>query len=85
MRIIDTNIITMNGKVSDDELVADIKRRALSEAGFLDDDGKPLKGVTINVNRYGGRAGSGGYAVRIMRDMSQAVQPRLEAPKEGRP
>ena len=39
MKLIDTNIITMNGKISDDQLVADLRIKALAEAGFLDDAG----------------------------------------------
>lgn len=80
MKLINTNVITMAGKISDDDIVANLRLKALSEAGFLDDEGKALKGVTVKITRYGGRAGTGGYAIQIIRDMSKSDQPLLQAP-----
>lgn len=81
MKLIDINTISYDGRVSDAELKARLEHEALEEAGFLDEAGKPLKGVGVQITRTGGRAGQGGYFVRVWRDMRQSGQPRLEGPK----
>jgi hypothetical protein len=61
-------------------LQARLLREAFDQAGFLGPDGKKLKGVSGSVRRYGGRAGQGGYEVKVSRDPRQRDQAQLPKP-----
>lgn len=80
MRLIDPNIVTFKGKVSDAELTKRLVHEAYEQAGFLDDTGKPMKGTSASILRFGGKAGHGGYSIEVSRDLRQSDQPRLAGP-----
>lgn len=83
MKLIDTNLLTYTGSIDDGELQRRLLREALEQAGWIDEAGKTVKGVTTKISRYGGKAGTGGYSVTITRDLRQSDQPRLAKPEEG--
>lgn len=84
MKLIDPNIVSYEGQVRDEELKRRLLTEAYEQANFLGPDGKPLKGVTGSVIRFGGRAGHGGYSVKVSRDLRQSDQQRLTAPEGGK-
>lgn len=77
MRLIDTTIITYETSVSEAELRSRLEREVLESLGLIH-EGKHAPGITINTLRGDGR--SGGYRVRITRDMSKDTTPRIAAP-----
>lgn len=56
-------------------------RDAFEQAGWLDTEGKPIKGCTGTVTR--GVSRKGGYTVEVRRDLRLSDQPRLAAPNGG--
>lgn len=81
MKLIDPNVVTYHGSISDDELKRRLTREALEQAGCLDAEGKPLKGVTTAIRRDGGRAGNGKWLVTVTRDLRLSDQARLPKPE----
>jgi hypothetical protein len=79
MKLIDPNVITMTGRITDAELKARLLREAIEQAGWMGEDGKPLKGVEAKINRTGGRAGNGGWEVSVTRDLTKSGQALLTA------
>lgn len=77
--LINPNVVSHRGAISEDQLRARLLHDAFEQAGWLDDNGKPLKGCDGTVRRNTGRAG--GYSLEIRRDLDKSDQPRLAAPK----
>lgn len=78
--LIDPNVITHSGTISEDELKARLVSEALEQAGWLDAEGLPLKGVTSSIYRGDGRRG--GYRVQISRDLRLSDQARIAPPAQ---
>lgn len=82
MRLIDPNIVTFEGRVSDEDLKARLLQEAMEQAGCIGEDGQPLKGVKSHISRDGGRSGQRSWIVRITRDLRLSDQARIEGPKD---
>jgi hypothetical protein len=68
-------------EIDDHDIVTRLKLEVLHGLGLLDDTGRrPVKGVTVDAKRTGGRAGQGGYRITVTRDLSAMDQARLPAP-----
>ena len=80
MKLINPHIVSFRGSVSDEEIKKRLGEEAIEQAGWLDVDRLPLKGVAVRVTRYGGKAGTGGYDVEVTRDLRQSDQPLLTPP-----
>lgn len=76
--LIDTNIISHRGAISEDALRARMLHEAYDQAGWLDPDGKPIKGCSGKVLR--GTTKAGGYTIEIQRDLRLSDQARLPGP-----
>ncbi|MDJ0631072.1 MAG: hypothetical protein QNJ44_22635 [Rhodobacter sp.] len=84
MQLIDANVVTFKGHVKGEELKRSPVQEALDQAGFLDVEGRPLKGVTTSILRDGGRHGNGGHKIEFSRDLTKSDQPLLAAPASDR-
>lgn len=78
MSLIDTTLITYEVAISEDDLRQRLVKEVLEGLGLYH-EGKLPPGTSHNVLRGDGR--SGGYRIRITRDMSKDKTPRLA--KEG--
>lgn len=79
--LIDPNVVTHQGSISEDELRRRLVREAIEQAGWIGDGGLPIVGVTARITRGQGKAG--GYTVQVSRDLRQSNQPRIGGPKDG--
>ncbi|NGQ89280.1 hypothetical protein G5V65_00105 [Rhodobacter sp. HX-7-19] len=77
--LIDTSIVTHEIEVSENELRDRLAREVCTSLGCYGDDNKLRPGIEVKVLRGEGR--TGGYRVRVRRDMKQDTTPRLEGPK----
>ena len=78
--LINPNVITHRGVIDEADLRSRLAAEAIEQAGWVDADGNPIKGVTSSVRRRSNRAG--GYVIEIARDLNLSDQPRLTAPND---
>ena len=77
IKIIKPDTISFRARVTEEEIRARMALEVLDQIGGLDEDGKKLPGITVNVRRGEGRAG--GYTI----DISGPMPPRMLLPKAG--
>lgn len=79
--LIDPNVITHHGSITEEDLRTRLLFEAFEQAGWMGEDGKPLKGVGGSVLRGDGRRG--GYRVEVSRDLRKSDQARIEGPRHA--
>lgn len=76
MQLIKPDTITFTARISEQELRDRITQEVLEQIGAIDQDGKPLQGVTAKVTRGDGR--KGGYCITV----SGPAPARISLPKQ---
>lgn len=79
MPILDTQILTYEVRISDEDLKRRLQRQLMQDLDLLDASGNAKPGVTASTTRYGDR-NRGGHSVRITRDLSKSGDLRLPKP-----
>lgn len=77
--LMNTSIITHEIEVSEEDLRARLSREVCEALGCYDKFGALRPGITVKVLR--GESRTGGYRVRVRRDMTKDTTPKIEGPK----